>query len=108
MANPTIFTENGMNAVKEAICSVFANVQFKIGSIYHDAQILSAEILQDGRIEISLIFSLPSAGSVTVSSVRILDAENNVVAEKAESISFNADLGGAYYKFHFSVIETQR
>ncbi len=89
------------NHLKESI----AYAQYKAGDKYYRTDIQTAEVLADGRIEITFIIDHTVPGNITVTETQLYDHNGHLWARKAESIARAAEQEGILYRFRFSVAE---
>lgn len=78
-------------------------VQVKVGSTYYDGVIQKREIVGD-TVVLHVVFSSLGSGTVTITSVRVIDVDGIVAAEQPENIQ-KSGAQGVIFKFEFPIRE---
>lgn len=100
-------TSTALTALRTYLKDSIAYATYTVGEVEHQAQIQSAELLEDGRVAVTFLIATESEGSARVNCVRLFDDSGKMWAEKEEQISIvRPDAAeGILYRFRFSIIE---
>lgn len=89
MAENTVFTLDAAYLVRlrTRVMREIRYAEYKVGSTWHRTDIQTAQILSDGRVEVVFVIDHTVAGNITVTGVRLYDANGDKIGEKATSIT---------------------
>lgn len=95
-------TNTLLNYLRQQMVGKVDHAQFRIGTTFTNAAINEKKVNNDGTITIGFYIN---AASGTVNLCRILDANNNVLASRSESIVLQAGASAVYYFFTYNLYE---
>ena len=95
-------TNTLLTHLRQQLINKVDHAQYRIGSTYTNAPINEKKINSDGTVTIGFYIS---ASSGTVTQCRLLDANNNVLATRAENIVLQSGASDVYYFFAYNVYE---
>lgn len=78
-------------------------VQVRVGSSWHDGDIQKREI-QGDKVVLHVVFGDIGTGTITITSVRVIDVDGIVAAERPENIQKSGSQG-VIFKFEFPIRE---
>lgn len=78
---------------------------YTVGGMTETAPIENAAVLEDGRVSVEFVIGAALGSGEMVTEVRLYDANDVLLARKAENITRNLGLGGIYYRFYFRIEE---
>lgn len=90
------------------IKSEIASARYKVGSTWYKAKIESADVLNDGRVEVTFLIDHTVSGNITITGVELYDRNGVRVGSKAVSITRADATEGVLYVCRlrlFQVIE---
>lgn len=79
--------------------------RYKVGSTWYNAQIQSATVLNDGRVEVTFIIDHTVVGNITVTGVELYDHNGVRIGSKATSITRADATEGILYVCRFSLFQ---
>jgi hypothetical protein len=79
------------------------SIEAKVGATYYRGTIQKKEIVGD-TVVIQSVFSSLGSGTVTITSVRVIDVDGIVAGEQAENIT-KLEPQGVIFKFEFPIRE---
>ena len=100
-----MLTENALAALKGALADGIDHARYKVGDVYHNAEIVESQVLEDGHVSIGFLIDHTLAGNLTVTEVQLVNAGGAVWASKAVSITRAAATEGILYRFRFAITE---
>ena len=105
MAGMTILTSAALEAIRRFIQEEIAYAQYKVGEERYKADIQNAEVLPDGRIEITFIIESKASVSTTVTEIQLYDRNGVLLVSKSEMITLSSMHEGILYRFRITVEE---
>ena len=78
---------------------------YKVGSAWYRAEIQSAQILSDGRIEVVFVIDHTVSGNITVTGVRLYDKNGALIGSKTTSITREDATEGISYTVRFRLFQ---
>lgn len=100
-----ITTSTLLNALRGEIVAQAAAGQYKIGDAYTTVSPINKVLNADGTVTCS--FTATGTAGDTITEFRIVDADGNPLASKAESIELTETYNAVYYLFTFTVEEEE-
>ena len=79
--------------------------EYKVGNTWHRTDIQTKQILSDGRVEVVFVIDHTIAGSITVTGVRLYDANGDLVGSKTTSITRADATEGISYTCRFRLFQ---
>ena len=79
--------------------------EYKVGGTWHRTDIQSATILADGRVEVVFVIDHTIAGNITVTGVRLLDRNGDLIGSKTTSITRADATEGISYACRFRLFQ---
>jgi len=98
-----MLTSNALQKLKEFIRDNVSYGKYRIGTTYYQVPIHNIEIV-DNKVNIYLLLDNTIAGTVTFNQFQLYDNDDNLFAEKAESVTKNSSQG-VLIKFSITVQE---
>ncbi|CCJ32901.1 hypothetical protein [Caloramator australicus] len=98
-----MLTSNALQKLKDFIRDNVSYGKYRIGTTYYQVPIHNIEIVDD-KVNIYLLLDNTITGTVTINQFQLYDKDNNLFAEKTESITKN-DTQGILVKFSITVQE---
>lgn len=95
-------TNTLLNHLRQQLINKVDHAQYRIGSTYSNAAINEKKINGDGTVTIGFYIT---ASSGTVNLCRLMDASNNVLASRTESIALQSGASDVYYFFTYNLYE---
>lgn len=95
-------TSNLLNYLRQQFVAKADHAQYKIGGTYTNAPLNEKKVSASGTVTFGFYIT---ATTGTVTECRILDASNNVLASKSESIALAEGASAVYYFFTYSLYE---
>ena len=87
MAETIYLTSAMMNAMRNFVRDNLAYAQYKVGSTQHRAEIITKEVLADGRISVTFLIDHTVAGDITVTEISLYNYSGIRWAEMPTSIT---------------------
>lgn len=105
MAN--VFTlDSAYLAEKRAdIKNDIAYARYKVGNTWYQAAIQSAQVRDDGRVEVKFLIDHTVSGNITVTSVELYDHNSVRIGSRAVSITRADATEGILYVCRFSLFQ---
>lgn len=100
-----MFTTEFLADLRRYMRDKIAYAQYAAGETIMTADVESASILDDGRICVDFIIDTSIGAGKTISEIRLYDAQDILLAAKAETIACDSNLSSLYYRFYFTVEE---
>lgn len=100
-----MLTTHALDSLRKYLKNSIAYARYKVGNTYYDAEIQTAEVLNDGRVSITFVIDHTVAGNITVTEVQLYDRNGKMWANKAESITRRDAQEGVLYRFRFTIVE---
>ena len=82
-----------------------AYARYKVGSSWYQAQIESATILPDGRVEVKFEIDHTVSGNITVTAIELYDRNGMRIASRAVSITRQDATEGILYVCRLSLFQ---
>ena len=82
-----------------------AYARYKVGSSWYRAEIESATILTDGRIEVTFVIDHTVSGNITVTGIELYDHNGVRIASKSVSITRADAVEGIMYVCRLSLFQ---
>lgn len=79
--------------------------RYKVGSTWYQADIQSAEILSDGRVEVTFTIDHTVSGNITVTGIELYDRNGTRIASRTVSITRAAATEGIKYVCRLSLFQ---
>ena len=79
--------------------------RYKVGSTWYQADIQSAEILPDGRVEVTFTIDHTVSGNITVTGIELYDRNGTRMAGRTVSITRAAATEGIQYVCRLSLFQ---
>lgn len=98
----TTINANLLNGLRQHIVDMVSYGRYRIGSTWYRAEINSKAVQDNGAVHITFYVRKQSAGS-TANRFRLMSADNKVLAERVESITFVETMEEVLYRFKFGV-----
>ncbi len=95
-------TNTLLTHLRQQMVAKVDHAQYKIGNTYTNAPINEKKVNSNGTVTIGFYIT---ATSGTVTQCRLLDASNNVLASKTESIVLQTGASAVYYFFAYDLYE---
>ena len=95
-------TNTLLNHLRQQFISTIDHAQYLVGSTYINAAINEKKVNGDGTVTIGFYIS-GSSGTVTL--CRLLNANNQVLASRAENIELQPGTSDVYYFFTYNLYE---
>ena len=107
MAESNVFTlDSGyLTRKKQQLMSEIRYAEYKVGNPWHRTDIQTSQILADGRVEVVFVIDHTIAGNITVTGVRLLDYNGNLVGSKTTSITREDATEGISYTCRFRLFQ---
>lgn len=107
MAESNVFTlDSGfMTRQKTRIMNDIRYAEYKVGNTWHRADVTDKRILSDGRIEAVFVIDHTIAGNITVTGVRLLDRNGDLIGGRTTSITRADATEGISYAVRFKVFQ---
>ena len=95
-------TNTLLNHLRQQLVNKVDHGQYRIGTTFTNAAIHEKKVNNDGTVTIGFYIT---ATSGTVNLCQLLDANNNVLASRAESIVLQEGTSNVYYFLTYSLYE---
>ena len=95
-----------LTALRTFLKNTIAYAKYKAGDEYSQAAIQSAELMEDGRIAITLLIDYVETEDMTVTEVQLYDQYGNILVSKDADIALNTAAEGILYRFTFTITES--
>ena len=107
MAESNVFTlDSGyLTRKKQQLMSEIRYAEYKVCNTWHRTDIQTSQILADGRVEVVFVIDHTIAGNITVTGVRLLDYNGNLVGSKTTSITRADATEGISYTCRFRLFQ---
>lgn len=104
-----VFTlDNAYLAVKRTnIKQDISYARYKVGSTWYRAEIQSATVLADGRVEATFLIDHTIAGNITVTGIELYDRNGTRIGGKSVSITRADATEGILYVCRFSLFQVK-
>lgn len=83
------WNEDFLDELREYVSDKIAKLQYHVDSKWSDAKITSKEV-ENGKVVLTALIT--EKGAFTIDGVRLVDSDNNVIAETAENLVKNSDV----------------
>lgn len=90
---------------REDIRREISYARYKVGSSWYRANIESARILNDGRVEVTFIIDHTVSGNITVTGIELYDINGKRVGSKTVSITRADAVEGIMYVCRFKLFQ---
>ncbi len=99
----TIISNALLGSLREHLAGMAAYGQYKIGSTWYTSPIDLGEVKQNGSVCIAFLIEAKDDGLSPAEQFRLCAANNDILAEREEQISFTSDLRRLIYRFRFEI-----
>lgn len=107
MASTDVFTLDSayLTGKREGVKNDVAYAQYKVGSAWYQAEIQSASVLTDGRVEVTFLIDHSVSGDITVTAVELYDHNGARIGSKTVSIARADATEGILYVCRFALFQ---
>lgn len=107
MAESNVFTLDSsyLSRKRTQIMREIRYAEYKVGSTWYRTDIQTSQILADGRVEVVFVIDHTIAGNITVTGVRLYDANGDKIGEKTTSITRADATEGIAYTVRFKLFQ---
>ena len=94
-----------LTSKRSEIKNDIAYARYKVGSTWYQAAIQSAEVLNNGRVEVMFLIDHTVSGNITVTGVELYDYNGVRIGSKTVSITRADATEGILYVCRFSLFQ---
>ena len=94
-----------LTSKRSEIKNDIAYARYKVGSTWYQAAIQSAEVLNNGRVEVMFLIDHTVSGNITVTGVEVYDYNGVRIGSKTVSITRADATEGILYVCRFSLFQ---
>lgn len=107
MASTDVFTLDSayLTAKRNEIKNDVSYARYKVGSTWYQAAIQNAQVLNDGRVEVTFLIDHTVSGNITVTGVELYDHNGVRIGSKNVSITRADATEGILYVCRFSLFQ---
>lgn len=107
MASSDVFTLDSryLDGKRKQIGNDVAYARYKVGNTWYKADIQKAEVLNDGRVEVTFVIDHTVSGNITVTGVELYDHNGARIGSKTVSITRADATEGILYVCRFSLFQ---
>ena len=105
MADTLVYDSAYLTKERTRVKNDVAYAKYKVGSTWYQADIQSAEILSDGRVEIRFTIDHTVSGNITVTGIELYDHNGTRIASKTVSITRSNATEGIMYVCRLSLFQ---
>jgi len=98
----TTITNTMLNGLRQHIVDMASYGRYKIGGTWYRAEIETKAVQQNGAVHVTF-FIRDQAGGTPASQFQLLNADNQLLAERAENVAFAEYMDAILYRFKFGV-----
>ena len=102
-----ILTEAAIEGYRSFTERTIKKARYKLGSTWHDAEVVRKERMKDGRVAIYIPIIPQSNTTVTVTGMELYDKDGKLWASKSESIKLERIQSSVLYRFTFDLHEEE-
>lgn len=95
------YLNKNRNRMKEDV----AYARYKVGNTWHQANIESATVLPDGRVEVTFIIDHTVTGNITVTGIELYDHNGIRIGSRTVSITRQDAVEGILYVCRLSLFQ---
>ena len=99
----TTITSTMLGGLRQCIVDMVSYGRYKIGSTWYRAEINSKAVQLNGAVHVTFYIQNQGGGSTPASQFQLLDANNNLLAERTEDVAFVQYMDRILYRFKFGV-----
>lgn len=110
MAETNVFTldDSYLDLKRRQIGNDVVYARYKVGSTWYKADIEKAEVLNDGRVEVTFIIDHTVSGNITVTGIELYNRGGVRIGSKTVSITRADATEGILYVCRFSLFQIIR
>lgn len=101
-----MLTAYALNDMSEKLMNSISRAEYTAGGVVCDGTITGKEIVNE-RVMVRIRMANTTGTSITVTDVRLYDANDNLLVSKTEKIEIAAGSSGRIYRFRFHITETE-
>lgn len=94
-----------LTSKRKQISTDFAYARYKVGNSWYKANIEKAEVLPNGRVEVTFIIDHTVTGNITVTSIELYDHNDVRIGYRPVSITRGDATEGILYVCRFSLFQ---
>lgn len=90
---------------RKQISTDFAYARYKVGEKWYEAKIEKAEVLSNGRVEVTFVIDHTVTGNITVTNIELYDHNRTRIGYRAVSIKRADATEGILYVCRFNLFQ---
>ena len=99
----TTINENLLNGLRQHIVDMVSYGRYRVGSTLYRSEINSKAVQANGAVYITFYVRKPAGSTSAANRFRLMSVNNQILAERVETIAFVETLEEILYRFKFGV-----